>query len=301
MKNKKYLGRGIHSEKFIKALSSGHLKPMLDLINTDKHSDLDVQIRNNYLNIYYAGGNIAKLNNEKSIDFDMFYFCLEKDRSRNDLLKDQAVMGDLKLKRDELIQKFKKGDYDAYFTEAKAVIDTWLREFKKPEQMEQHQISIENRYAKSDYTIIDLEYQVSSESPFACKLEVNGKAKKPKFDIIAVDKTGKLCVIAFKKGTGALAGASGINEQTMCYTQSIGLNYEPFIEEMKNLLKQKQMFQLVDKAVEITSPYPAFMFAYAYDSTNIAREDRLFNREYAKIKATIPVIKLAKGSFKLLK
>lgn len=302
MKNEKYLGRGIHSEVFLKALSSGSLKPMLELINTKKHGDLDVQIRNNYLNIYYNGGNIAKVSSENSIEFDPFYFCLEKDRSRNEIVKDKATMDVLKVKRDALIQKFKSGDYAGYFTEAKDVIDAWLSEYNKTELKEQHQLALENRYGKSDYTIIDLEYQVSAESAFACKLtDAKGNAKKPRFDIIAVDTEGKLCVIEFKKGSGALTGVSGLQEHYESYKHSIGLNHEPFMDEMKTVLKQKQALNLIDKHVEILSPVPEFMFAYAHASNHIERENRLFEREYKKLKATIPVIKLKAGSIKLIK
>lgn len=302
MKNEKYLGRGIHSEQFIKALLSGHLKPMLEVINTEEHSDLNVQIRNNYLNIYYNGGNIAKIRSEKSIEFDEFYFCLEKDRSRNEISKDKATMDELKLKRDSLIEKFKKGDFSTYFSEAKEVMDAWLFEYNKPERKEQHQLSLENRFGQSDYTIIDLEYQVSTESAFACELtSANGKPKKPRFDIIAVDKAGKLCIIEFKKGPGALTGVSGLKEHYECYNHSIGLNHEPFMNEMKNLLKQKQSLNLIDKQVEIKLLAPEFMFAFAYASNHKEREERLFEREYKKLNATINVIKLKEGSFRLLK
>ncbi len=302
MKKKKYLGKGIHSEQFIKALESGHLKPMLDLVNTKEHGDLDVQIRNNYINIYYNGGNIAKIRNEKSIELDEFYFCLEKDRSRNVISQDEATMGELKLKRDALIGKFKKGDFATYFSEVKELMDTWLFAYNKPELIAQHQLTIDNRYGASDYTIIDLAYQVSTESAFACKLKgANGKAKKPKFDIVAVDKDGKLCVIEFKKGPGALTGVSGLKEQYECYKQSIDLNHEAFINEMKNLLKQKQSFNLIDKQVEIKSLASEFMFAFAFASNHKEREERLFEREYKKLNAPIKVIKLKEGSLKLLK
>ena len=74
-KDNKYLGRGIHKEKFVESLINGNLKRMLTVINND--DDLDIQIRNDYLNIYYKGGNIAKVNSEKSVGFDEFYFYLE--------------------------------------------------------------------------------------------------------------------------------------------------------------------------------------------------------------------------------
>ena len=80
-----YLGRGIHDKKFLKSLEKGKLRSMLDVINNDKL--LDVQIRNNYLNIYYRGGNIAKINSENSIEFDKFYFYLDMDKTPKTKLK----------------------------------------------------------------------------------------------------------------------------------------------------------------------------------------------------------------------
>ena len=55
--NKTYLGRGIHNKKFLDSLKNGHLKEMLFVVANDEN--LDVQIRNDYLNVYYKGGNIA--------------------------------------------------------------------------------------------------------------------------------------------------------------------------------------------------------------------------------------------------
>lgn len=302
MKINKYLGRGIHNETFLKSLKKGKLKSLMYTINKEDHKDLDVQIRSDYLNIYYNGGNIAKIRGEESVEFDEFYFCLDTDRTRAEVLKDQGFVNELKEKRDLLVQKFKNGNYVDYFAEAKEVMDEWLYAYDKPEQKVKQKIALENSFGESDYTIIDLEYEVSVRSPFACELlGKNGKAKKPRFDIIAVDKAGKLCVIELKRGSGALTGVAGLKEHYDCYQHSIALKPEAFIAEMKMILQQKQDFNLIDKQVEIKSLTPEFMFAYAYASSHKEREDRLFEREYKKINAAINVIKLEQGSFKLLK
>lgn len=299
MKKEKYLGRGIHNDKFKDALLNGHLKTMLDVIKTEFHEDFELQIRDNYINIYYLGGNIAKINNEKSIQFDEFYFLLDNSVSRAEILKDAALVTDLKMKRDQLCQKFLAGEYSEYFSEAKKVMDLWFKQNPKPERKEQHQLALENRFGKSDYTIIDLEYTVSAKSPFACTYPVD-KPKKPRFDIIAVNKSGKLCVIEFKKGTGALAGASGLKEHYECYKYSIGQNSPAFMDEMKNLLAQKQSLNLIDCQVKIEDPYPKFIFAYSYITNDLERENRIFDREFNKIKDAIHVLKLKKGSMTLL-
>lgn len=300
--NREYLGRGIHNIKFFESLMNGNLRQMLNVINND--IDLDVQIRNDYLNIYYKGGNIAKVNSENSVEFDKYYFYLDMRSSpTKDIRKDSIVLKKLIMQRDLLISKFKERKYSDYFKDAKETMDQWQKKNPKHERMEQHQLSIENQYNKSDYTIIDLEYQVSTLSDFTCSYVPKGKdkSKKPRFDIIAINKHGKLCVIELKKGIGALNDTSGLKEHWDCYQQSIERNHQSFVNEMKNLLEQKQSFNLIDKQVKILDPIPEFLFAYSYDDKfSIEKQDKMFMAEYNKVGANIHVIKLEKGTFKLL-
>lgn len=302
MGNNSYLGRGIHNLKFLESLRTGNLTQMLTVINNDK--DLDIQIRNDYLNIYYKGGNICKVNSEKRIEFDMFYFYLEmKNSPTKAIKKDPTAVMALKTQRDLLVSKFEKRDYLGYFAEAKVVMDKWFLINPKLERMEQHNLSVENQFKKSDYTIIDLEYQVSTESAFACTFSPRGKdkPKKPRFDIIAINKQGKLCVIELKKGVGALGNTSGLKEHWDCFRCSIGSNHSPFMKEMSNILEQKISLNLIDNQVRINYPVPEFVFAYVYDDkTTVEEQDRRFNEEYNKIGESIPVIKLKGGSYKLL-
>lgn len=302
MKNTEYLGRGIHNSNFFASLINGKLKQMLDVINNDK--DLDVQIRNDYLNIYYKGGNIARVKSENSIEFDMYYFYTDiKKIPKKVIMKDNEQVKGFKTQKNILIKKFKDGNYQNYFNEAKSVMDEWLIKCPKPERLEQHKLSINNKYNESDYTIIDLEYQVSIRSDFACTYIPKGKIKpkNPRFDIIAINKQGELCVIELKKGSGALRNTSGLKEHWNCYRESIGRNYPSFYEEMKNLLNQKQSLNLIDKQVKIIIKKPKFMFAYAYDDkTSNDQQDNKFQIEYEKIGESINTIKLFKDSWTLL-
>jgi glyoxylase-like metal-dependent hydrolase (beta-lactamase superfamily II) len=128
-------------------------------------------------------------------------------------------------------------------------------------------------------------------------LKDKGKPKKPRFDIIAINKQGKLCVIELKKGTAALTNTSGLKEHWDCYQESIGRNYKPFMNEMEKLLEQKQDFDLIDKQLKIKCPVPEFMFAYSYDgNSSEENQDKVFLKECNKIDTAIHVIKLAKGT-----
>jgi hypothetical protein len=300
VKKDAYLGRGIHNKKFFASLMKGKLKQMLIVINNDK--DLDVQIRKDYLNIYYHGGNIARVKSEKSVEFDKFYFYLDmKTIPKKDLPQDKIEV--LKEKKGSLVSKFEAGSYKAYFDNAKDIMDKWFEQKPKPERLEQHKLSIENQYNKSDYTIIDLEYEVSILSNFACTHipDKKVKPKKPRFDIIAINKQGKLCVIELKKGLGALGNTSGLKEHWDCYQQSIGRNHQPFMREMAKVLKQKQDFNLIDKQVVINSPEPEFIFAYSYDNkTSQKYQYNTFQMECLKVDPNIPILTLAIGSSKLL-
>ncbi len=300
--NNEYLGRGIRKSEFQKSLREGNLKKMLEIINAD--NNLDVQIRKEYLNVYYCGGNIVKVNSEKSIGFDMYYYYLQKDgRSKKDILNDENIVNGLRSERDELIKKFKEGDYRDYFNKAQNIMDKWFKRNPNPERSDQHKLSLENQYGKSDYAIIDLEYQVSTKCDFACTYIPAGKdkPKNPRFDIIAVNKAGKLCVIELKKGVGALSGPSGLKEHWNCYKNSIDRNPDSFREEMEYVLKQKQEFKLLSNKIKIVNVKPEFMFAYAYDEKNADEEqDTLFQNEYEKIGEKIHVIKIKSGSHKLL-
>ena len=300
MEKEAYLGRGIHNKKFVASLMNGKLKQMLIAISQDP--DLDVQIRKDYLNIYYQGGNIARVKSENSIEFDEFYFYLDmKTIPKKDLPQDKIK--ELKTQRKSLVSQFKVGNYKDYFDNAKVIMDKWFEKKEKPERLEQHKLSIENQYNKSDYTIIDLEYEVSILSDFACTHipDKKDKPKKPRFDIIAINKQGKLCVIELKKGIRALGDTSGLKEHWDCYQQSIGRNHQPFMSEMKNLLKQKQDFNLIDKQVEIKSPIPEFMFAYSYDNkTSQKDQDKIFQKECFKVDPNIQILTLAYGTSKLL-
>ena len=299
----KYLGRGIHNEKFYKSLTEGKLNKMIELIRNDE--DLDIQIRNNYLNIYYKGGNIARVKSENSVEFDKFYFYFDSETTPKKNIKNETkTCENLKSERNLLLVKFKEGKYLDYFSEVKMIMKKYNDSVKKKknERIEQHSLSKENQYNKSDYTIIDLEYEVSIKSEFPCTYIPSGKVepKKPKFDIIAVNKSGKLCVIEFKKGKGALSGTSGLKEHWLCYENSIFKNHEPFMKEMKNLLSQKQNLNLIDKEVKILNPIPEFMFAYSYDDKHTHDEqDIAFDDKYNKIGKTIKVLRLPYNTFQL--
>ncbi len=219
-------------------------------------SELDLQIRDNYINVYYQGGNILKIN-PRSFYLDEFYFYKDCNEERKTHLQAKAKEGDVDAKHiiDKLVEQRKglmmnpnspldHSKVECYFNQAKKIMRDWEETLNEQlgishaEKQEQQQIALANR-KKTDYVVLDLEYAVSTDSSFKYNGSVKDK-KKPRFDIIAIHK-GQLIVIELKKGLNALEGKSGIVDHIDSYECTIGRdNMGDFYKEMKELLKQKK-------------------------------------------------------------
>lgn len=265
------------SDSFMKKLQ-GEWKPLLDYILSD--SKLDLQIRDNYINVYYQGGNILKIN-PRSFYFDEFYFYKDCAKKRKTPLQEESKSGNVKAKniiaelvdkRDCLLSPLQSHQLDKsvaaeYFQKAKKIMRDWEKTLNEQlgishaEKQEQQQIALANR-KNTDYVVWDLEYAVSTDYSFKYNGSVEDK-KKPRFDIIAIHK-GQIIVIELKKGLNALERKSGIVDHIDSYECTIGRdNLGDFLKEMKELLKQKKDLGILDKSLEITNESPKFVFAFA--------------------------------------
>lgn len=267
--------RKISNEKFLKNLTEGEYKDIIDFAS-QRENELDVQIRDNYLNIYYQGGNLLRVH-PRSLYFDEFYFHRGAKDMRKTHLIDKCKKGDkaciarwedYKNRRKEMLDILKeKRDMATYCKEMKRIMKEWEADLhtigiSHDEKYAQQQISMNNRGA-TDYTVVDLEYAVSTTSNF--KYNGDSTKKVPRFDLIAVDKSGQLYVIELKTGLKAIDGNSGIRAHMDCFKHSIGSDSNNnFINEMDKLLEQKQKLKLIEKDIRIDSTKkPQFIFAFS--------------------------------------
>ena len=266
--------RKISNEKFWKNLTEGEYKEIIAFAS-QRENELDVQIRDNYLNIYYQGGNLLRVH-PRSLYFDEFYFHRGAKDMRKTHLIDKCQKGDkaciarwedYKNRRKEMLDILKERGMATYCKEMKRIMKEWEADLhtigiSHDEKNAQQQISMNNRGA-TDYTVVDLEYAVSTTSNF--KYNGDSTKKVPRFDLIAVDKSGQLYVIELKTGLKAIDGNSGIRAHIDCFEHSIGRDSKnDFINEMNELLRQKQELKLIDKNVRIDqTKKPQFILAFS--------------------------------------
>ena len=260
----KFFKRGIHNKKFLYEIENGSLKPLVELVNSNE--DLVLQIRDDYFNVYYQGGNVAKVTSSKSVDFDENYF-------RTHIEKSKENWEEIKKKRKTTMALFKKGLFSDYIDTVKSAMkyywDNVLEGKGVAEKMAQHQICILNTN-QTEYTVIDLEYQVSTESIFKYRGKrktKSGGLPSPRFDIVAIRNSDhRLCVIELKKGTKALKDPSGVQEHAESFVHTIGFDKKTknaFLSEMNDVLQMKKKLKLIDEIVFIdTTLEPEFLYAY---------------------------------------
>ncbi len=255
--------RGIHKSSLLKSMQDGKLSHFLYLLS--KNKDYVVLLRDDYFNVYYQGGNVAKVKGINSVEFDKQYFRQHTKKSDEDY---NLINGQI----DKATIFFKKGQYQEYLDLIIPAMDNYFAlGLKSDEEKEsQHQLCVNNTFeSSSEFTILDLEYEVSSESEFSyCgkrTTKKNGKPK-PRFDIVTVRKSdGKICIMELKKGTGALVNKSGIGEHAESFEFTVGFSKEKeklFVDEMRGVLNQMKTLHLINNNIEILHDEVEYIFVF---------------------------------------
>lgn len=263
--------RGLDDE-FISDLKIGQLKQFLELVNND-HT-LCLEIRANYLNIYYRGGSIFKIsktNGNYEINFDNKY-----------LRKDTPTI--------KYIQSMNSKDYDAWLDQVpfiKKEIDFYYVNIKDPSEREFQQLILrENNFGKyangTDFYFSDIEYADSSN--------------KSRFDMIGVEwlskpnirKKGDQCRLTFfevKYGDNALnKSKSGILSHVDDIWKFVNdpNKMADIKTETESIINQKVYLELIygiKKSISISTEKPQFIFIFA----NHKPASTILNEELVKI------------------
>lgn len=254
------MGRGL-SDGFMRDLRIGLFKPILELIKLD--ATLCLEIRENYINIYYRGGNILRIEEKGVGNYNLFFDrkYLNEDKTKvPKVLAESLITGKPKSEKD--IEEWINA-----IPLLKHEMDLWFGLNPKEEREFQQLLLRENNVRKSakgtDYYICDIEYA----------------NKHGRFDLIAVrwpsssaerknNKGLRLAFVEMKYLDVALKDDSGIIDHLnklnmfLCEKQNI----VDLKEEMKMIFNQKIDLGLIDNKNKIKhfgEEIPEFIFVLA--------------------------------------
>jgi len=167
--------RGINA-RFVSDLTNGELSFFLRQVK-ERQTELALEIRGGYINIYYRGGNLLKImqkRNGYTFQFDSRY-CLNKGDESN-------------FERITKLDSSSAPDFAKHFDLLIDEMQKWFSVHPKREREYQHQLLVHNA------SIIDIEYQVKNLM---------------RLDMLMV-MDDRLIVVENKYGLGAITGSAGL-------------------------------------------------------------------------------------------
>jgi hypothetical protein len=258
------------SDVFMRALSddSGTLNPITQRLRQD--STLDLQIRSDYINIYYRGGSLMKLSLVKGVYTAKFDAKYRKDPS----LPLPNLPDVLKTRRDAVRW------VDA-FQHLKLLMDVYFSKGKGAEREAQQLIVRDNNRGKmgtaTDYFICDIEYA----------------RKGARFDLVGVHwpSTGagrkkqeghRLVLMELKFGDGSLQGSAGVKKHAKDF--GAFLDDEQAVaamkEEMTACFNQKRELKLINcpkRLISVSDAPPLLMLILANHDPDSTKLRNLMN------------------------
>ena len=253
--------RGL-SLPFLDDLKMGTLAPLRGRVVDDR--SLCLEIRQEYINIYYRGGNLLRIKSSRTGGYEVFFDPKYATLKRNPGIKLSLPPAQLQQRSDVL-------PWLDQIPSMKLAMDLWLGEPPKEEREVQQLIARDNNFggvvrpAKSpgglamprrgmgrhtDYFICDIEYA-----------NAHGR-----FDMVAVHwpsttaerkraRNRRLVLVEVKHGDGALGGKAGLHSHIADVNAFLATpgNLAGLKDEMVRVFNQKRSLGLIDCGKDLVS------------------------------------------------
>ena len=266
--------RGL-SEQLLIELDSGYLMQFTESVKSD--TSLCMELRGNYVNIYYRGASLLKIQQQKDEKaflalFDNNYF---RTQGKEDIPETVKLLPEVIRNCEDVCQWLEAAPI------LKKAIDRKLSTTKKDEREFQQRILRDNNFGSiarsTDYYICDIEYQ----------------STYGRFDMIAVHwpsdpttrKLGQARNLAFievKHGDSALVGSAGLHkhiEDINKYSED-AQKLEFIKKEMAQVFNQKRKLGLLDCGKDLGSfnqKKPIFILAFVNHDPGKSKLRELLN------------------------
>lgn len=267
--------RGLSTNCYKMRESTPDLRALLDHVCNDM--TCCVEVRHNYLNCYYRGGSLFRMefkpkSKQVEFTFDSRYFMLKQPLS--------AAQEALKIWNDSKPSAPK--EWLEHLEGLKQIMDAWLLEHPKNERETQQEIVKLNTFVRGNYQSIDIELAIPKDQ------------KAGRMDIIAVRREGDRFVpiiVELKHGTGAFDGASGILDHYVKTTRFLdregGEAY--LIETIRRIWTAKKELGLLAESVPDTSAFDKAELLFAVTGWPEANMDSIRKRLPEKLSRTVRV------------
>ncbi len=243
------------SNTFLNCLKTDpNFQALLKYVKSD--NTLDIEIRENYFNIYYRGGNASKIT---EFSEDTYEFHFDKNYfTSNSILQAESI---------PLINL--ETDWKEYFPIIKQGMDFFFTKNPKEEREFQQLVVRENNYSSiansTDYFILDIEYDDHRNARFdmvAIEWESAASSRK-----LLKEYMPRLAVIEMKYGDGALKGTAGLLKHIEDFNQFISHvdEVEAFKAEMITILQQKRELGLIPGLSKENNPNEVKAFQHDLD------------------------------------
>jgi hypothetical protein len=227
--------RGL-SQQFVRDLHDGVLAPLLQRVRSD--TSLDMEIRQEYLNIYYRGGNILKVSKDKKGEGYSAFFKTSYGPRIASRLPSNHISS--------------VSDAEAWLNEIpvlKDTMDLWFGGHPKDERAAQQLVIHENNVSPwaggTDYFIVDIEYANHIGARFdlvALRWDSDATVRRLQKHCLP-----KLTAIEMKTGDGALKGKAGLLQHYQHWEDFFASpsQLDAFKREMLGVFKQKRELGLI--------------------------------------------------------
>ncbi len=208
---------------FLNCLQEGHLSPLIDRVTEDK--DLDLQIRDNYINIYYKGNSLLKLGPTKGLKYkpiinSKFTFGLSLPEELHDTVSTQQFI-DLIPWLKENIQKYGKSSLEIEYEQL---------------LIRANNLELKNN---SEYFIIDRQYTTEARDRFDLTgffWDRDGRKR---------GQTVPLCFFELKFALNS--DLKEVHDQIQRYYNHIANNSKNFAQECHQVFNQKVSLGLLNQ------------------------------------------------------
>ncbi len=232
--------RGLN-DTFMNDLINGKLSPLLERVHAD--GTLDLQIREDYVNIYYRGGNILKLAHSAGTyvpHFDVNYLMGDVE-TRNQLCEVSVIQS-----QSDLVEWIKT------FPIMKQIMDVYLSKHGSDEREAQQLMVRDNNTGSisrsTDYYICDIEYanEFGRFDLIAVRWPSTGAIRKRQRD-------HRLVFIEAKFGDNSVTGTSGIVSHVNAVAGFLAdhTRVQSFKTEMVRIFNQKHQLGLINGKLEL--------------------------------------------------